>query len=99
MQWTLFYEKPSFNTQCVLLKRRMHKVDKLEYQVLQLDWQEQYSAVKGSDITDDVTSALVAHQFASHAQTVHLGTETDRVLIDAGIFALHGNVVAAHGKA
>ena len=66
----------------------------VEYQVLQLDWQEQYSAVKGFDITDDVSSALLLQQFVSHPQAVDIRTERYCVLVDTRISALHRDVVA-----
>jgi len=66
-----------------------------KYQLLQLNWKEEYTSIERLDITNDVSCALIIHQFIFDAHTVHFWTERDCVLIDAGILALHRNVVAA----
>jgi len=55
-----------------------YSIDELneqEYQVLQLDWQEQYATVKRFDFTDDVSRLLFLQHLVPHPQTVHLRTE------------------------
>lgn len=71
-----------------------NQLKELRYRALQMTWQEEYSAVEGFHITNDITSARVTHQFMSHGQAVNLWSEVHRVLKDARCFTLHGNVVA-----
>jgi len=61
-----------------------------------LDWQEEDPTIKCSNFADDVVHLLFIDQLVSHAQAVHLRIERDRILVNARVFALHSDVVAAY---
>jgi len=62
--------------------------------LLQLDWQEQNSPVKGFDVTNYTASSLIFEQFMTHPEAVNLRTEPDCILVDARISTPYSNVIA-----